>query len=124
MFCAFKGQSSSTPSSSMPIRTLAITEGLTTNLRRRRRISLILLLKKLSLTLRGRKMIWLLKKQLKKNLPKSLSPDIDITPPEQPESSQIIPKPDRGKGKVTNDVKSPPKLVKASSEVRLDPDEP
>ncbi|GJZ17337.1 hypothetical protein Tco_0553460, partial [Tanacetum coccineum] len=50
--------------------------------------------------------------------------DIDITLPEQPKSSQVTPKPDRRKGKVTNDVKSPPKLVKASSEVRLDPDEP
>ncbi|GKA45329.1 hypothetical protein Tco_0738125 [Tanacetum coccineum] len=51
-------------------------------------------------------------------------PVIEITPPEQPESPYVTPNPDRGKGKVTNDVESPSKLVKASSEVHPDPDEP
>ncbi|GJR60332.1 hypothetical protein Tco_1502494 [Tanacetum coccineum] len=51
-------------------------------------------------------------------------PVIDITPPEQPKSPQATPKPDRGKGKVTYDTKSPPKLVKASSKVHPNPDAP
>ncbi|GKC43506.1 hypothetical protein Tco_1061228 [Tanacetum coccineum] len=37
---------------------------------------------------------------------------------------EATPKPDRGKGKVTNDVESPPKLVKALLKVHLDPDTP
>ncbi|GKB71677.1 hypothetical protein Tco_0933089 [Tanacetum coccineum] len=49
---------------------------------------------------------------------------IDITPPEQPESPQATPKPDRGKGKVTDDAESPPKLVKSSSKVHPDPNAP
>ncbi|GKF91518.1 hypothetical protein Tco_0275219, partial [Tanacetum coccineum] len=40
--------------------------------------------------------------------------------PTQDLSPQVTPKPDRGKGKVTDDVESQPKLVKASSEVRPD----
>ncbi|GJR75656.1 hypothetical protein Tco_0088021 [Tanacetum coccineum] len=51
-------------------------------------------------------------------------PVIDITLPEQPESPPAAPKADSGKGKVTNDVESPPKLVKALLKVRLDPDTP
>ncbi|GJS50218.1 hypothetical protein Tco_0600339, partial [Tanacetum coccineum] len=38
--------------------------------------------------------------------------------------TDTILEPDRGKGKVTDDVESPPKLVKASSKVRPAPDEP
>ncbi|GKG40639.1 hypothetical protein Tco_0467416, partial [Tanacetum coccineum] len=49
---------------------------------------------------------------------------IDITPPKPPESLLATPKADRGKGKVTNDVESPKKLVKASSKVHPDPYEP
>nr|GEX26956.1 putative reverse transcriptase domain-containing protein [Tanacetum cinerariifolium] len=49
---------------------------------------------------------------------------IDITPTEQPESPPVALKTDRGKGIITDDTKSPPKLVKASTVVRPDPDEP
>nr|GEY20452.1 hypothetical protein [Tanacetum cinerariifolium] len=51
-------------------------------------------------------------------------PVIDITLPPQPEISLSTPKPDRGKGKVTDDTESPPKLIKDLSVVHLDPDEP
>ncbi|GJY05238.1 hypothetical protein Tco_0371178 [Tanacetum coccineum] len=49
---------------------------------------------------------------------------IDITPPEQPESLPVSPRADRGKGMATNDVESPINLVKASSKVCPDPNEP
>ncbi|GKD42724.1 hypothetical protein Tco_1267369 [Tanacetum coccineum] len=42
----------------------------------------------------------------------------------QPESPQATPKPDRGKGKVTDADESPPKLVKSSTKVWPDPDAP
>ncbi|GKB62197.1 hypothetical protein Tco_0918383 [Tanacetum coccineum] len=48
---------------------------------------------------------------------------IDITPLEQPKTQHTTPKPDRRKGKVTNDVESPPKLVKALSKAHLDKEE-
>ncbi|GJW27588.1 RNA-directed DNA polymerase, eukaryota, reverse transcriptase zinc-binding domain protein [Tanacetum coccineum] len=57
-------------------------------------------------------------------IPQPTGPVIDITPPEQPESPPTAPKVDRGKGKVTNDVESPSKLVKASSKVCPDLDNP
>ncbi|GJU25192.1 hypothetical protein Tco_1163813 [Tanacetum coccineum] len=44
-------------------------------------------------------------------IPQPTGPVIDITPPEQPESPPVAPKADRGKGKVTDDVESPKKLV-------------
>ncbi|GJW63204.1 hypothetical protein Tco_0115088 [Tanacetum coccineum] len=49
---------------------------------------------------------------------------IDITLPEQPESPPAAPKADKGKGITTDDTESPKKFVKASTVVRLDPDEP
>ncbi|GJT29299.1 hypothetical protein Tco_0909574 [Tanacetum coccineum] len=55
-------------------------------------------------------------------IPQSTGPLLDITPPEQPESPPAAPKADRGMCKVTDDVESPLKLVKASSKVRLDSD--
>ncbi|GJU60453.1 copia protein [Tanacetum coccineum] len=57
-------------------------------------------------------------------IPQPTGPVIDITPPEQPKSPPATPKVDRGKGKVTNDVESPSKLVKASSKVCPDLDNP
>nr|GEV36488.1 hypothetical protein [Tanacetum cinerariifolium] len=45
--------------------------------------------------------------------------EVQIT---QPEPQHITPKPDKGKGKATNSDESPKKLVKASTEVHLDPD--
>ncbi|GKG10036.1 hypothetical protein Tco_0338782, partial [Tanacetum coccineum] len=64
-----------------------------------------------------------------KKEPESASRPIPITifqflPHEQPESPQVTLKPDRGKGKVTDDVESSPKLVKASLKIRPAPDEP
>ncbi|GJW30390.1 hypothetical protein Tco_0047265 [Tanacetum coccineum] len=46
--------------------------------------------------------------------PQFTGPVIDITLPPQLESPQATPKPDRGKGKVTDNAESQPKLVKAS----------
>ncbi|GJU91519.1 hypothetical protein Tco_1303942 [Tanacetum coccineum] len=57
-------------------------------------------------------------------IPQPTGPVIDITPPEKPESPPVAPKADRGKGKVMDDVESPPKLVKASLKVRPDVDTP
>ncbi|GJU81713.1 hypothetical protein Tco_1284078 [Tanacetum coccineum] len=57
-------------------------------------------------------------------IPQPTGPVIVITPHEQPKSPQVTPNPDRGKGKVTDDVESPPKLIKASSKVHPVPDEP
>nr|GEU42962.1 hypothetical protein [Tanacetum cinerariifolium] len=49
-------------------------------------------------------------------------PVIDITLPPQPKSPQASPKPDRGKGKITEDDELPLNLVKASTNVQPDPD--
>nr|GFB14326.1 hypothetical protein [Tanacetum cinerariifolium] len=51
-------------------------------------------------------------------------PVIDVTPPEQPESPQASPKADRGKGIARDTNELPPKLVKASTKVRPNPDTP
>nr|GEU42139.1 hypothetical protein [Tanacetum cinerariifolium] len=50
-------------------------------------------------------------------------PVIDITPPEQPQSPQVTLQPAKGKGNVTNDVESPSKLIKASSETHYELEE-
>nr|GEW10207.1 hypothetical protein [Tanacetum cinerariifolium] len=49
---------------------------------------------------------------------------MDITLLKQPDRPPTAPKANRGKGKVIDDVKSLKKLVKASSKVHPDPDEP
>ncbi|GKE27352.1 hypothetical protein Tco_1442736 [Tanacetum coccineum] len=49
---------------------------------------------------------------------------IDITPPKQPEIRPVAPRADRGKGIAIDYIEPPIKLIKASSEVRPDPDEP
>ncbi|GJY55314.1 hypothetical protein Tco_0454429 [Tanacetum coccineum] len=49
---------------------------------------------------------------------------IDITLPEQNKSLPVAPKVDKGKGIATNDVESPKKLVKDSSKVYPEPNEP
>ncbi|GKD57266.1 hypothetical protein Tco_1290653 [Tanacetum coccineum] len=49
---------------------------------------------------------------------------IDIISPEQPKNLPVAPKADRRKGITTDDTESPKKLVKASTVVRPDPDEP
>nr|GEX20614.1 hypothetical protein [Tanacetum cinerariifolium] len=108
IFNAFKGQSSSAPSSSVSTTTFVITEGPVTVWRK---ILLTLPLKNPLLILKGRKLIWILKRQLRKNNPKSLS-------------LLVAPKADRVKGIATNDVELPKKLVKASSKVRPNLNEP
>ncbi|GJU94968.1 retrovirus-related pol polyprotein from transposon TNT 1-94 [Tanacetum coccineum] len=57
-------------------------------------------------------------------IPQPTGSVINITPHEQPKSPPIAPKAGRRRGIVTDDVESPKKLVKASSKVRHDPDEP
>ncbi|GJZ42337.1 hypothetical protein Tco_0589223 [Tanacetum coccineum] len=138
IFKAFKGQSSSAPSSSVPTITLTITEGPTTV---GRRIYLILqpsfLLKKPLLKLKGRK---LKSNQLKRSmmllmLKKSLQPttqqrfNIEFIGSLKPQSadtsstSQVAQR--EGKGIATDETEEPTmKLVHASREVRQDPDEP
>ncbi|GJY87767.1 hypothetical protein Tco_0502395 [Tanacetum coccineum] len=108
IFNAFKGHSSSAPSSSVPTTILAIAGGPTTV---GGRILLTLPLKNLFLTLKGRKLIWILKRQLRKNNPKSLS---------SPVALKVV----RGKGISTDDVESPKKIVKALRKVCPGPDEP
>ncbi|GKF89158.1 hypothetical protein Tco_0263121, partial [Tanacetum coccineum] len=49
---------------------------------------------------------------------------INITSPEQPKSPPVAPSADRGKRIAIDDVETLIKLVKASSKVRHDPDEP
>ncbi|GJS62746.1 hypothetical protein Tco_0657530, partial [Tanacetum coccineum] len=49
---------------------------------------------------------------------------IDITPPKQPKIPPVAPRADRGKGIAIDYIKPLIKLIKASSEVRPDPDEP
>ncbi|GJR50376.1 retrovirus-related pol polyprotein from transposon TNT 1-94 [Tanacetum coccineum] len=57
-------------------------------------------------------------------IPQPTGPVIDITLPEQPKSLLVAPKADRGKEIATDDVESPKKLVKASSKVSPDLNEP
>nr|GEV83749.1 hypothetical protein [Tanacetum cinerariifolium] len=52
------------------------------------------------------------------------SPVINITPPEPPKSPQAAPKPDKGKRIADDYEDSPRKLVKASTVVSPDPNEP
>nr|GEZ65390.1 hypothetical protein [Tanacetum cinerariifolium] len=57
-------------------------------------------------------------------IPQPTGPVIDITSPEKPKSLLVAPKVVRGKGKVIDDVESPPKIVKASLKIHPDPDTP
>ncbi|GJV40133.1 hypothetical protein Tco_1418573 [Tanacetum coccineum] len=103
IFYAFKGQS--TPSSSMPKTTLAITkddmvteEAVEKEPTKEPKVENV-------------------EKKPEILIPQPTGPVIDITLPEQPESPPAAPKANRGKGKVIDAVESPPKLVKASSKI-------
>ncbi|GKE15515.1 hypothetical protein Tco_1423092 [Tanacetum coccineum] len=99
MFQAFKGISTSTPSGSATVPTV-------TQL-------------KVSATVGGEfTKIETIKEAKTEHVKKEFEvTDVDM-------ESEHQPQPDRGKGKVTNDVESPPKLDKASSVVRPNPDKP
>ncbi|GKE11515.1 hypothetical protein Tco_1415066 [Tanacetum coccineum] len=70
------------------------------------------------------------KEAVKKEQPKDLEVEKSVQEPVrassqfQPQFPLVAPKADKGKGIATDDVKSPKKLVKASSKVHLGPDEP
>nr|GEU83992.1 hypothetical protein [Tanacetum cinerariifolium] len=67
---------------------------------------------------------WRLEAETKILIPQPTGTLIDITPPEQPKSLPVAPKAGRRKRIVTNDVEFQKKLVKASSKVCHDTDEP
>ncbi|GJW54401.1 hypothetical protein Tco_0098486 [Tanacetum coccineum] len=122
IFKAFKGQSSSAPSSSVPTITLTITEGPATV---GRRIYLILqpsfLLKKPLLKLKGRKLKR--NQQLSKDSTLNSLDLQNLSPLILSSTSQVAQR--EGKGIATDETEEPTmKLVHASREVRQDPDEP
>ncbi|GJU92576.1 hypothetical protein Tco_1317332 [Tanacetum coccineum] len=141
IFCAFKGQSFSTPSSSMPTTTLAITKGPTTfKGETSTHTAIISPTKETPSQTEGEKAKMETEEKVPEaaNVKKELVQEpqdlesipitipaghiIDITPLEQPESPQVAPRIDRGKGIARDTDESPSKLVKASTKVHSDPD--